>query len=223
MHPPDFEAWASTEALSCHEVACLCVGIEPSALEKPPSIPEGIETDVTQEEVDSQYRRIKLVLERAAAEKRLETTFSGRINPAQAMQHLYAVAKAKGWSNWFSGCDFLSVIQRAQRTENAGTDSPEEILNKKIAELEAEITLLKIRQSYSTPMLEAVYRVIDEHYAGKSSYPKQHTAFSFLDEHPLSNGAKWSDKKKSAIWAVASHPSQEKGGLKTLDKKIKRA
>lgn len=220
MHPPNYSAWASMEALSSHEIACLCVGIDPPSRETPPSIPSEAETDTTQEEISSIYRQIKLILERATEEKALASTASGRIKPILAIEFLNSLATSSALENLFSGNEFLCSIQKVPTPSNAPSDAHEELLSK-ISQLECEIAQLKKRHGYGTPMLDAVFNVIDNLYVDKTSYPKQEAVFQFLNEHPPIDGTTWSENKMKAIWAVASHPSQATGGQKPRSRRAK--
>lgn len=218
MISPDFQAWASVEALTPHEIACLSAGMEPTSTGKPPCLPSNIDLEATQEDVSSAYKRVHLILERAITEKKLALTTSGKISPATAVDYLLTTAKTSGWGGWLDGCEFIHAVQQVSSARNEVDCTPGDQQAELIESLKEEIATLKRRANYSTPMLETVYKVIDAFYADATTFPKQQTVFAFVEELPTENGEPWSTKKKEAIWAVASDPSQAKGGQKKLKK-----
>jgi hypothetical protein len=210
----DLVTWASLEALSPHEIACLCLGVEPRKTKNDqpawPSIPEDLVGTCDQEEWDNDYRRVTRILTRAIEEGAVETTTTGRLKAHLAIAYLDKVAKHDPAVGWFAECEFAKLVRNKQDS----SDDNIKILQDKIAQLEDKIARCEARATYMTPMLTLVYKVIEQYYAAYSRYPKKDTVIDFLKQQQPSLSA----KKMDAIWAVACHPSQEKGGQTRIKK-----
>jgi hypothetical protein len=220
---PDYSKWLSVEAISPHEFACLGLGIEPTPIPAGadprsahcPAMPEEIADDLDAADWKAAYERVYTVLSRAIEEGTFPTTPTGRIKLAGGVGHLTAVAEMCGWSEQLSPSPF---IKKANALTGKGR-SIEDALQARISELEDELARYKTLHAYSTPMLEMVKVVIDHFYASGDDYPKQEVVFEFLRERrQLSDGTMLSQAKIESIWAVASHPSQAKGGQKARKK-----
>lgn len=220
---PDYTKWLSVEAMSPHEFACLCLGIEPtptpagaaSSSSACPTMPAEIADDLDQREWELDYQRVYDVLSRAIEDGAFPTTPSGRIKPADGVRHLTTVAEAWGWTDQLSAVRFIQRAKASVGGGNAG--SRDDTLMARVNELEAELASCKACEAYSTPMLELVKTVIDKFYTSGRDYPKQEEVLDFLvEQKKLSDGTVLSKKRRDAIWAVASHPSQHRGGRKPL-------
>jgi len=98
-------------------------------------------------------------------------------------------------------------------------ESCEDALTARVKELEEELVRCKAHDGYSTPMLEMVKMVIEKFYSFGGDFPKQETVKDFLRaQKTLPDGTGLSEARIQSIWAVASHPSQAKGGQKPRKK-----
>ena len=206
------------ESLSFHDIACLCVGMKPTIQKgrkfSPPLVPEEFLSDVEQSDIDMEYRKIAQLLLRAATEKVIDLSKAGRVAPKVAIAYLEQVAKSQN-ADWVDQCEFASVVRSLQPKSKEVED-----MKLKVLELECELARYRARATYTTPMLDLAYKVIDEFYAGKTDWPKFDNVEFFL-LNKLINGKKISGAKIRAIWAVASHPSQESGGPRSAKKRAK--
>lgn len=208
MHSkPDFASWSVTELLSIHEIACLSVGAAPTPQNGgkfvPPSVPDGLHENIDQSDLDQEYWNIVRLLQRALEAKVIEPTTSGKIAPKNAVAYLEQAAKYLK-DDWVEKCEFT---RRVKSLEPISKET--DILHSKISELESDLARYKARTTYSTPMLELANKVIDEFYAGQTSFPKQETVFAFLRVQKINNRA-LSQKQIDSVWAVASSPYHKK-------------
>lgn len=223
---PDITAWASVEAVTPHEVACLCLFVNPSAepgdrFRKwgiPPSIPADVADTVDPTEWIQDYGRIYLLLARAIEEGEIKTTRTGKITPRAAVSYLLTITKRDGWDKWLNDMPYIAAVRTMEDSSKASSTELFNVLRSRISGLESEVAKLRSRESYTTPLLDMAKAVIDEFYAPGASYPKKETVKNFLREKSLPVGMVWSDEKLNAVWAVVSHPSQAKGGQKPLKK-----
>jgi hypothetical protein len=211
--PPDLPTWALMESLSFHEIACLCIGMNPtyskSGKYSPPSILIKILYSIDeQNDYNQEYKRVYQLLLRAASDKAIICS-KGRVSPKIAIEYLAQRAKMQN-SDWIERCEFAGVVKSLRSNSNEVED-----LKLRIAELESEIARYEARTKYSTPMLELVNEVIEQYYAGKNitNYPKQESLYEDLSVKII-DGKPISKKRRTSIWDVVSHPSQWKGGNK---------
>lgn len=218
---PDYTKWLSVEAMSPQEFACLCLGVEPppipagaaSSSSACPTMPAQVADYLDQSDWEQDYQRVYAVLSRAIEDGAFPTTPSGRIKLADGVRHLTSVAEAWGWSDQLSTSPFIQRAKTLVGGGNAG--AREDVLMARVNELEEELARCKARDGYSTPMLEMVKMVIEEFYSSGGDFPKQETVKEFLrKQKTLPDGTELSEVRIQSIWAVASHPSQAKGGQK---------
>ena len=213
--PPDLSTWAVMESLSFHEIACLCIGMNPTYSRdgkfSPPSVPhEFLDSVDEQNDYDQEYKKVYQLLLRAANDKVIISS-KGRMSPKVAIDYLAQRGKMQN-SDWIERCEFAGVVKSLRPNSNEVN-----VLKARILELESEVARYRARTTYTTQMLDLVNEVIDLYYSEKkiTDYPGQKVVFHFLSSKKI-NTQSLSQKKIESIWAVASHPSQSKGGNKPL-------
>ena len=166
-------------------------------------------------EWERDYDRVNGVLTRAVSEKALPVSPGGRVKLQDGLEYLLRTAEALGWSDQLSGAPFF---RHAKPLLESAT-SREESLLQRVRQLEDELATCKGRSRYSTPMLDLVNAVIDRFYSsGTARYPKQPVVDEFVRALAAERGLKMSQTTVHAVWAVASDPSQHKGGRTPLRK-----
>lgn len=217
---PDLSSWASTEALSIHEIACLCIGIEPTPQKgdeyAPPTIPDEFHDrldQVDQIEFKREYLNTVRLIQRALETKVIDQTHLGRISPKDAIAYLEQAAKSRN-DDWVGRCEFAQIVKSLQPIPNEVDE-----LKLKISELENELARFHARTLYTTPMLDLANEMTNQYYAGKepAQYPKQVSMFAYLGGKNI-DGKPLSAKRMRSIWDVVSHPSQQAGGNKRFKK-----
>ena len=208
----DYTAYASSAGLTINQIIYLLMGSDPKcANDRCPNFPDVSTWEITIQELDSEYARLKQTLKSAVDVSALSPIKADLFCPKDVISYLLKISQSKGWSDHLDNNPFINavIIDKPSNLES---------LIEENSALTAEIKKLNDEKTHKTNMLYWLNEAIREFYpSGHDDYTTKKKIVDWLFRRSHEEKKPLSHTQCEQISAVIIPDKQRKGGRPKTD------